>query len=100
VQWTVHGQQGAGDGSLDTGSFFNPRALCQGDGTLFVADNEAIRAVDGLFASDWTFVKGIDELTDFEIALTIELVAIIPALPKELARVMTRYTRPSGVRTM
>jgi hypothetical protein len=92
------GKEGIDDGPLDNCSFRHPHALCQFDGTLFVTDLTAgtVRAVDGVLGTDWSIVKGIG----CEASLTAMLLTAIPALPKELARVMAQYARLSGVRTI
>jgi hypothetical protein len=94
--------KGTADGPLDKCSFRFPYALCQFDGTLFVVDNGAasIRAVDGVLGSDCSSSKGTVTVSDFEASLAAALLTAIPALPKELARVMTQYARPIGVRTI
>jgi hypothetical protein len=84
------GEEGLDDGPLDKCSFRFPYALCQFDGTLFVAD-DTIRAVDGVLGGT---------VSGFETSLTAALLTAVPSLPKELARVMVQYPRPIGVRTV
>jgi hypothetical protein len=92
------GEPGHDDGPLDKCTFRFPYALCAFDGTLFVADHDAVRAVDGLLGADWSSVKGIGTVSELEASLTAALLTAIPALPKELARVTAQYARPTGVR--
>jgi hypothetical protein len=93
------GEKVVGDGDLDKCSFRFPYALCQFDGTLFVADN-AIRAVDGVLGSDSVSTKVTGTVSDSEASLTAALLTAIPVLPKELARLMAQYVPPAGVRTV
>jgi hypothetical protein len=60
---------------------------------------DTIRDVDGALGSDWSSGKGVGT-GDVELSLTAALVTVIPVLPKELARVMAQYARPTGVRTI
>jgi hypothetical protein len=63
---------------------------------------ETIHAVDGVLGCDWSVrTKGVGTVNDFETALRAALLTAIPVVPKELARVMAQYARPSpGVRTI
>jgi hypothetical protein len=102
------------EGSLESAQFDQPYSVCQWRGSLFVTDVAArvIAEVEGAFGGGSTGIVaetkaaaavkgrggGIPSGDAYVAAVLPVLLDSIPVLPKELARLMVSYARPTGVR--
>jgi hypothetical protein len=92
------GKRDHADGPLSTCAFNQPIGLCRYGDSLIIADsgNYTIRAVEGVLGVADPLANSTVTGAEFEARAVPLIMTAIPALPKELARVMAQYAHVIG----